>query len=118
MESRFKKSFKKYCECTSIHGVQYLGEQGLPLKERACWIFTLSITFLINAYLIGNELLKWKNSQVIISNNHTFTPNWEIPFPVVTICSENKYNNNLSSIFTKSRREVDSDRDLQHHEKI
>lgn len=44
----------------------------------------LCISLVLSAYE------KWENSPVIVSFASKETPNWQIPFPAVTICPENK----------------------------
>jgi len=42
----FITTYHEYCRNTSIHGVQYLGEQERPFRERIFWLFV----FLISIY--------------------------------------------------------------------
>ncbi|XP_017046078.1 pickpocket protein 28 isoform X2 [Drosophila ficusphila] len=83
-------TYHEYCENTSIHGVQYLGERERPLRERIFWL----IAFLISIYgcstLIASAYTKWTETPVIVSFAEKSTPVWNIPFPAVTVCSETK----------------------------
>lgn len=45
---------------------------------------SLCVTLVLSAYE------KWENTPVIVSFASKETPNWQIPFPAVTICPENK----------------------------
>lgn len=83
-------SYHDYCQHSSVHGVQYLGERKRPLKERLFWlcVFVASITCCTK--LIYRAYTKWNETPVIVSFAERSTPVWSIPFPAVTICSETK----------------------------
>ncbi|KAH8264123.1 hypothetical protein KR038_003287 [Drosophila bunnanda] len=86
----FMVTYQEYCEHTSIHGVQYLGDRQRPMPERIFWL----IAFLISIYgcsmLITSAYTKWTETPVIVSFAEKSTPVWNIPFPAVTVCSETK----------------------------
>ncbi|KAH8411341.1 hypothetical protein KR215_002417 [Drosophila sulfurigaster] len=83
-------TYQDYCQHTSIHGVQYLGEKERPIKERVFWLVVFVVSIYCCARLINNAYTKWDATPVIVSFAERSTPVWNIPFPAVTICSETK----------------------------
>ncbi|XP_060664799.1 pickpocket protein 28 [Drosophila nasuta] len=83
-------TYRDYCQHTSIHGVQYLGEKERPIKERVFWLVVFVVSIYCCARLINNAYTKWDATPVIVSFAERSTPVWNIPFPAVTICSETK----------------------------
>lgn len=84
-----KQIYFEYCANTSIHGVQYLGEQR-PWKEKLFWLCVFLVSIYCCTKLIENIYAKWNETPVIVSFSEKSTPVWSIPFPAVTICSETK----------------------------
>ncbi|XP_034104832.1 pickpocket protein 28 [Drosophila albomicans] len=83
-------TYRDYCQHTSIHGVQYLGEKERPIKERVFWLVVFVVSIYCCARLINSAYTKWDATPVIVSFAERSTPVWNIPFPAVTICSETK----------------------------
>lgn len=86
----FVRSYQDYCQHTSIHGVQYLGEKNRPIKERIFWLSVFVVSIYCCTKLTHNAYTKWDATPVIVSFAERSTPVWNIPFPAVTICSETK----------------------------
>nr|NP_001246909.1 ripped pocket, isoform B [Drosophila melanogaster]AFH06228.1 ripped pocket, isoform B [Drosophila melanogaster] len=86
----FITTYHEYCRNTSIHGVQYLGEQERPFRERIFWLFVFLISIYGCSTLIQSAYTKWTETPVIVSFAEKSTPVWNIPFPAVTVCSETK----------------------------
>lgn len=84
-----KQIYFEYCANTSIHGVQYLGEQR-PWKEKLFWVCVFVVSIYCCSNLIENIYVKWNETPVIVSFAEKSTPVWSIPFPAITICSETK----------------------------
>ncbi|KAH8387433.1 hypothetical protein KR093_007037 [Drosophila rubida] len=83
-------TYQEYCQQSSIHGVQYLGEKQRPIKERVFWLSVFVVSIYCCARLINSAYTKWDATPVIVSFAERSTPVWNIPFPAVTICSETK----------------------------
>ncbi|KAH8301008.1 hypothetical protein KR044_010587 [Drosophila immigrans] len=83
-------TYQDYCQHSSIHGVQYLGDAHRPIKERVFWLTVFVLSIYCCARLINNAYTKWDATPVIVSFAERSTPVWNIPFPAVTICSETK----------------------------
>lgn len=86
----FAITYEDYCRHTSLHGVQYLGEEKRPFKERIFWLSVFVVSIYCCANLILSAYTKWNETPVIVSFAERSTPVWNIPFPAVTICSETK----------------------------
>ncbi|XP_034487599.1 pickpocket protein 28 [Drosophila innubila] len=86
----FVSTYQDYCQHTSIHGVQYLGENNRPIKERIFWLSVFVVSIYCCTKLIHSAYTKWDATPVIVSFAERSTPVWNIPFPAVTICSETK----------------------------
>lgn len=82
--------FVEYCQNTSVHGLQYLGERKRTFVERIFWIIMMVVSLYFCGILIWNIYVKWDTSPVIVSFAEKSTPVWQIPFPAVTICPETK----------------------------
>ncbi|KAL9905474.1 pickpocket protein 28 [Glossina fuscipes] len=80
----------EYCDHSTIHGMKYLGEHKRPWWERIFWIIVFGVSIYTCAALIMNIWYKWNYNPVIVSFAEKSTPVWEIPFPTITICPENK----------------------------
>jgi len=55
----FIATYHEYCENTSIHGVQYLGERERPMRERIFWLFVFLISIYGCSTLILSAYTKW-----------------------------------------------------------
>ncbi|KRF94123.1 pickpocket protein 28 [Drosophila mojavensis] len=86
----FMLTYKDYFQHSSLHGVQYLGEETRPKKDRIFWLFAFLLSICCCATLILSAYNKWNETPVIVSFAERSTPVWNIPFPAVTICSETK----------------------------
>ncbi|CAO1421220.1 unnamed protein product [Diamesa serratosioi] len=96
------KTFSDYSSKTSIHGIQYLGDEEGHWFEKVFWIVVFVISFSGCSYLIKQTYDKWNDSPVIVSFDQEYTPIWKIPFPAVTICPEAKFQSkflNISNVF-------------------
>uniref|UniRef100_A0A1A9WD09 Pickpocket protein 28 n=1 Tax=Glossina brevipalpis TaxID=37001 RepID=A0A1A9WD09_9MUSC len=80
----------EYCDNSTIHGMKYLGEHKRPWWERIFWIMVFGFSIYTCAALIMNIWYKWNYNPVIVSFAEKSTPVWEIPFPTITVCPENK----------------------------
>ncbi|XP_055382468.1 pickpocket protein 28-like [Condylostylus longicornis] len=91
----YKAMFAEYCECSTIHGVRYIGERRRSWIERVFWLIIFGISIYICVTLIQNIWKKWHSTPVIVSFADKSTPIWQIPMPTITICPDNKSNSSL-----------------------
>ena len=59
---------KSYFQSTSLHGLQYVGEEGRPVLEKLLWLvlFCLGIALMIIFFIPGNTNM---NKNILISKN-------------------------------------------------
>ncbi|EDV99610.1 pickpocket protein 28 [Drosophila grimshawi] len=119
----FVNTYQDYCQHTSIHGVQYLGEEKRPIKERIFWLCVFVVSIYCSATLIYSAYTKWNETPVIVSFAERSTPVWNIPFPAVTICSETKrvlktegnHNNSYANLYRQFTADMRSGRIFRPH---
>ncbi|KAL3273935.1 hypothetical protein HHI36_015359 [Cryptolaemus montrouzieri] len=87
---KIRRHFKSYCNHTSIHGFQYLG-QNRTVFERCWWIIIFLCTVSACGYVIYLVYNKWWMTPVIVSLTTRDTPIYKVPFPAVTICPTIKF---------------------------
>ncbi|KAG5863878.1 hypothetical protein JTB14_031603 [Gonioctena quinquepunctata] len=89
----FTQNLKNYafefCREGSLHGLKYLA-QNRTLLEKIWWALSLIVSLYLCISLVLSAYNKWEHSPVIVSFASKETPNWQIPFPSVTICPETK----------------------------
>lgn len=85
-----KAIIHEYCDYSTIHGIRYLGEKKRPWLERLFWVSVFLLSIFTCFKLTMNIWDKWNNNPVIVSFAEKSTPVWQIPFPTVTVCPENK----------------------------
>jgi Amiloride-sensitive sodium channel len=90
--------FSEYSDCSTIHGIRYLGDKQRSWVERVWWIVVLCISMALCGVFIFKIYDKWDTSPMIVSFDERSTPNWQIPFPAVTICPETKVNSSMLNI--------------------
>ncbi len=102
---------KEYAEATSLHGVKYTCESGRAILERyakdhslnhfigvsvnhlfcrVLWTFLCVGGVVLSYLLIVPMYTKWQEQPTFTTINSTNYPIWNIDFPAVTICSNNK----------------------------
>ncbi|XP_068083940.1 uncharacterized protein [Anabrus simplex] len=97
---------QEYCRCTSLHGLQYLGEENRHWSERICWLLVIIVSIAGCTLMIVAQWNKWESSPVIVTFAESSTPTWKIPFPAVTICSEVKFMYvNYTDLYGRHHRE-------------
>ncbi|KAJ9598439.1 hypothetical protein L9F63_010883 [Diploptera punctata] len=85
-----KKNSMEFCNHTSLHGLQYLGEPNRPPVERFFWLIIFITSLIIVTLVTYNVWKKWHYSPVFVSFGDAMKPVWEIPFPAITICPQIK----------------------------
>ncbi|XP_005178343.2 pickpocket protein 28-like [Musca domestica] len=82
-----KAIYYEYCSNTSVHGIQYLG-QNRPRKEIFFWLCIFILSIFYCSQIIAKVYQKWNDTPVIVSFSEHSTPVSDIPFPAITICPE------------------------------
>lgn len=104
-------AFSDYSQRSTIHGVQYLGENKRHWSERLMWL----IAFTISIYWCGKVIfeMNWRRmyQPVLISFAEETTKVSDIPFPTVTICLDGPQIDenilNYTNIFESDFNEID-----------
>jgi Amiloride-sensitive sodium channel len=65
---------------TTIHGINYVAISSLTLLERIWWTTVVVISFLSCGYLIGDVLIRYEQSPVIMSYGNEETPISQVIF--------------------------------------
>lgn len=99
---------KGYMSVSTIHGLSYIAEEGRPLLEKYLYIYHTQSTGQLNLLLrllwtvlcvvgiVVSVLLvlpvynKWSSTPLTTTVGSTSFPIWNVNFPAVTICSNNK----------------------------
>lgn len=84
------KEFREYCEMTTLHGFKYLVEPKRSIIERIYWTVAFILVYAGVSYSIYDQLWLYIRAPVLMSLDSSSTPVWDIPFPALTICSENR----------------------------
>lgn len=82
--------FKEYSEKSSIHGIQYLGDQKRNFIEKTFWIFVLILSFIWCIILIVQIWIKWDENTITMTFDDSIMDVKELWFPAVTICPNKK----------------------------
>ncbi|XP_025161047.1 uncharacterized protein LOC112589989 [Harpegnathos saltator] len=81
--------FYVYCKNTTLHGFRYITAAGSTILESALWsvVCTFSVTFCVVLML-----RLWQNysRNPIATTIDTSNLIWDLPFPAVTLCNNNK----------------------------
>lgn len=93
---KVRQSVHKYLNSTSMHGLNYIGDDTLTKLERVVFLFAFIMVLSISAYFITNVWEKWNSSPIIIGLNPVLTQIRDIPFPAVTICNMNQANKTIA----------------------
>ena len=85
------KTIKEYAENTTIHGIQYIFENGSSVFEKFSWILVVVIGAIFAAILSIQGLQKWKNNLILTTVETTSYPIEKVEFPSITICAQVGY---------------------------
>ncbi|CAB3366736.1 Hypothetical predicted protein [Cloeon dipterum] len=92
-----------FCEKTSLHGMQYLGEPKRHWIERIFWASAIATAFIGAVVLITQLYRKWDQNPVIVSFSTSATGITDIPFPAFTICNMNNIRKTVAERILKSK---------------
>ena len=87
-QNPISKTIKEYAENTTIHGIQYIFENGSSVYERFSWILAVLGGLIFAAILSLQGLQKWKNNLILTTVETTSYPIEKIEFPAITICAQ------------------------------
>nr|XP_015839363.1 PREDICTED: pickpocket protein 28-like isoform X2 [Tribolium castaneum] len=82
--------FSEFSQNTTIHGFRYFGGPNFSIFDKIWWFVAFCLCAYICASLILSNWKKWDENPVFLSVSPKPMKQWEIPFPAITICPENK----------------------------
>ncbi|XP_011631255.2 pickpocket protein 28-like [Pogonomyrmex barbatus] len=80
--------FYVYCENTNLHGFRYINSNG-SLIENIFW-FLVCISSIVFCVILMMRLWANYSNNPIVTTIYTSNPIWDVSFPGVTICNNNK----------------------------
>ena len=86
---KFLFSFiKKFADSTTIHGINYIFENGISVIERLLWMVSVITGLILALYLSIDAYDEWQDDLVITIVKSTGKSINEIEFPAITICAQ------------------------------
>ncbi|XP_039286868.1 pickpocket protein 28-like isoform X2 [Nilaparvata lugens] len=77
---------------------------------RIFWLLALALVYTGMTITITAQVRNYLSNPVLMSLNGEITPTWDIPFPAITICSENQINPsliNFTELINKQNRTIE-----------
>ena len=88
--SRLSAQAREYAAETSLHGLKYVGEVKRTIPERLLWFILFLGSFILCLNLVYPIYEKYRDHPTITSIATTNYAIWNIHFPAVTVCSNNR----------------------------
>ena len=85
-----ENQFSAFCERTSLHGLQYLGDEKTSTFKKLFWLIVIILSIISASVLIYYNTVVFNNSTVLVSVETMTAPLSEIYFPSVTVCNINQ----------------------------
>ncbi len=85
LKMRLSENLQKFCDESSIHGVQYLGPSK-KIHERMVWTIILGLFLTLSALVVHSLVVNWDQDPIVTTIGTTSHPIQLVPFPAVTIC--------------------------------
>jgi acid-sensing ion channel, other len=111
---RVKKPCIEYSTNSSIHGFGYLVENERSSVEKWFWAALIITSIVSCGFLISDLYEKWILTPVIVSVSARPTPVWQIPFPAITICPEDKVDTEVFDIVKMTPYFINKLRSKEH----
>nr|XP_014285382.2 pickpocket protein 28-like [Halyomorpha halys] len=106
-KQKFINCLRKYCDATTLHGFKYLSEPNRPLYERIYWLIAIIIVYSTVAFIVIDQVEIYLEKPILITFDSKSRSVKEIPFPAVSICSDNQIHSstiNLTEAFDDFQR--------------
>ncbi|KYN18027.1 Sodium channel protein Nach [Trachymyrmex cornetzi] len=81
--------FNIYCDNTNLHGFRYISMDGSSIIESILWFLVCMLSIVFCAILMLRLWANYSNNP-IVTTIYTSNPIWDMSFPAVTICNNNK----------------------------
>ena len=98
---------KDYTDNGTLHGISFIGDNKRHWFERLFWAIIFCTSIYFAGTLIHDSYIKWKSTPIMTSVDEHTTLISEIPFPAITICPIDKYDNDkfkLIDLFKKEQK--------------
>ncbi|KYN32298.1 Sodium channel protein Nach [Trachymyrmex septentrionalis] len=81
--------FSVYCDNTNLHGFRYISMDGSSIIESILWFLVCMLSIV---FCVIWMLRLWANysNNPIVTTIYTSNPIWDVSFPAITICNNNK----------------------------
>ena len=83
-----RNTVQQYSENTTVHGISYVFEKGLPHLERLLWILAVVTGIGLAIYMSLTAYWQWVDNPVLTTIGTTGYPIENVSFPAITICSQ------------------------------
>ncbi|PNF31312.1 hypothetical protein B7P43_G11545 [Cryptotermes secundus] len=83
---------QEYFNNSTLHGVQYIREEGRPFYEKFMWFCFTSVGGVVSLIIIASLWEKFQTNPTITGLDTDFH-NWDVPFPTVSLCPNDPVNN-------------------------
>ena len=87
-----------YSKATTIHGIQYIFEDGLLPLEYCFWVLVVFIGISLATLLSVIAYVEWKENPVLTTVGTTGHPIEKVEYPAITICAQVMSNNIIFQI--------------------
>ena len=85
------KIINEYAKSTTIHGINYIFQSGIPIIERLLWIVVMMIMVFFASLLSRSAYIEWEDHPVVTTVKSTGKSIKDVEFPSITICAQVKH---------------------------
>ena len=82
------KIINEYAKSTTIHGINYIFQSGIPIIERLLWIVVMMIMVFFASLLSRSAYIEWEDHPVVTTVKSTGKSIKDVEFPSITICAQ------------------------------
>lgn len=97
----FITTFKEFCASTGQHAYVFILNPLIRLFENLLWILVLLIAISFSMYVVLNSWFAYTLNPIFTMIVSTHHPIWEVKFPAVSVCSNNKISKRRAIAYSK-----------------
>ncbi|BET03499.1 Amiloride-sensitive sodium channel [Nesidiocoris tenuis] len=101
------KSWRRFCQTTTLHGVRYITKKEYHWCERLIWAVILTISLFTTATLIVQSCLRYYYDPTVVYIEKNYRE-WEIKFPAITGCFIQRMNLTKAHYFIEETWKTDT----------
>ena len=79
---------KEYAKSTTIHGINYIFESGIPIIERLLWTVAMIVMVFFASLFSMSAYIEWEDHPVVTTVKSTGKAIKDVEFPAITICAQ------------------------------